>query len=176
MTFSTSLPIIVTPSCPLCTLYRTHTFIFNNVDICVMFSMSWPTYFYLQLSTRKKRIRLFMLWIYLYIIFLNFLTLTRHVDIRYQKNTVTYILGNPYLKEGIFEFFHEIKYYHDRKIENFNTTNDGKSCEESHGASNCWQHINKFCCSVFSYFVKSGSIKIDSHKSEIVLPFVIWMS
>ena len=54
----------------------------------------------------------------------------------------------------------------DCKVDNFNTTYNGKSSEESHSSSNSWQHVNKFGCPVFCNFVKSCCIKVDPQKSQ----------
>ena len=42
-----------------------------------------------------------------------------------------------------------------------------------HGASNCWQHVHKLCCSVHLNSVKCRGVKIDPHKSQIVLPLKV---
>ena len=51
------------------------------------------------------------------------------------------------------------------EIENLHSTDDGEPSEESHGASNCRQHVHKLCCSVLGNSVKCWGVKIDPHKS-----------
>ena len=53
----------------------------------------------------------------------------------------------------------------DSKVHNFYSTDDRKSSEESHGASNCWQHVNKLCWSVLGDDVKCWGVKIYSYQS-----------
>ena len=59
------------------------------------------------------------------------------------------------------------------KVENLHSADDGKSSKKSHGASNCRQHVHKFCCSVLGDSVKCGGVKIDPHKPQAVFPFMI---
>ena len=55
----------------------------------------------------------------------------------------------------------------DSKVDNLHSTDDGEPSEESHGASNSWQHVHKLGCSVLGDSVKCGDIKINPHKSQI---------
>ena len=60
--------------------------------------------------------------------------------------------------------FTNVFYYHYSKIDDFNSTDDGESCQKSHGASNCWQLVHKFCWSILGDSVKCRGIKVDPNK------------
>ena len=65
-----------------------------------------------------------------------------------------------------------IPYDFPRKVDNFDCTDDGEPSEKSHGATNCRQHVNKFCCPVLGDSVKRWGVKVNPHKSQFIFPLV----
>ena len=47
------------------------------------------------------------------------------------------------------------------KVNNFNPTDDGETCEEPHGPPNSGQLGLKICLFIFCYYVKGGGHKFD---------------
>ena len=59
------------------------------------------------------------------------------------------------------------------KVDDLHSADDGEASEESHSASNCRQHVNKFCSSVLGDSVKFWSVQENPHISEPISPFII---
>ena len=57
----------------------------------------------------------------------------------------------------------------DKKVHNLNGTNDGESCEESHGTTNGGELGLKVCFFIFCDSIKGGGHKVDLHKVEFCL-------
>ena len=57
------------------------------------------------------------------------------------------------------------------KVENLDCTDDGETSEESHGASNCRQHVHKLCRSVLGDFIYCWGVEEYPHISQIIFPF-----
>ena len=55
---------------------------------------------------------------------------------------------SPFLVLTFISATTKLKKYLYREIDNFNSTDDGKTSEKSHGATNCRQYVNKLCSSV----------------------------
>ena len=62
------------------------------------------------------------------------------------------------------------------KINNLYSTDDGESSEESHGSSNCWQHVHKLGCPVLGDSVKGCWIKVHPYKSQAHIGIIFWIS
>ena len=76
------------------------------------------------------------------------------------------------MKIFLFNFVsHDIHNNFCCKIHYFHSTDNGETSEKSHGASNCWQHVYKFCCSVLGDFVECWGVKVDPYISQLVFPF-----
>ena len=74
-----------------------------------------------------------------------------------------------------FSHLHPSKNFPDTfpcKVHNLHCTDNGEPSEETHGASNCWQHVNKLCCLILCNSVKCWGIEINSHKSKCIFPFI----
>ena len=66
-----------------------------------------------------------------------------------------------------------IPYDFPRKVDNFDCTDDGEPSEKSHSATNCRQHVSKFCCAVLVNQQICWGMENYSHKSQLVFPFII---
>ena len=75
----------------------------------------------------------------------------------YQSSNILHLFS-------IFEYFENDL---DSKIDNLHSRYDGEPSEESHGSSNCWQHVHKLGCPVLGDSVNSGGLKEDPHIPQV---------
>ena len=94
--------------------------------------------------------------------------------IRLKKIHKLQITEISHLRFSVFLILDKIPDNFRQKVENFHSTDDGKPSEKSHGASNCWEHVYKFCCSVLGDSIKCRGVKEYSHISQSSIPLILY--